>query len=191
MILAILGILSSVVFLIGDTPYLLDTIHGKIKPQRITWGIVSLINGINFFNQMASGATNSLWLYGAGTLMTGAIFLAALKNGVGGFAKLDIFSLTASLLGIILWQALDSPWFSILINIGIALVSIIPTAVKAARDPESENGLAYIGGVISCVLAIISVGKLDWMLIILPVAGAVIQLGIIYIIYLMPRKAKQ
>ncbi|MGH9858085.1 MAG: hypothetical protein ACRD4B_09610, partial [Acidobacteriota bacterium] len=69
MIYTLFGVLSALVFIAGDIPYLTDTIKGTTKPQRVTWGVVSLLNGIGFANQLASGATNSLWLFGTATLM--------------------------------------------------------------------------------------------------------------------------
>lgn len=136
MFFKILGILSAVVFLIGDMPYLLDAIKAKIKPHRVTWGITALMNGIGFGNQLASGASNSLWLFGAATLMTGAIFLASLKNGVGGHTKSDIICLIICLLGVALWISFRAPLYSI---IAALIIDVVPCGLPLPKPRKIPN----------------------------------------------------
>lgn len=187
MIYSVIGVLSAVIFLLGDIPYLRDTINKKIKPHRVTWGVVCLLNIIGFANQYAAGARNSLWLFGAAVFMTGAIFLASLKNGVGGFAKLDIFALVTSLVGIVLWQTFDSPSISVLTNVVVVIVAVTPAFAKARKYPETENGIAYAAGSFSALLAAISVGKFEPILLVLPLTSMVLQLYMSYLLYIRPR----
>jgi len=191
MTLELIGILSAVIFIIGDIPYLKNAIEASIKPQRITWGIAMALNAIGFANQSASGADNSLWLFGAAVLMTGAIFIASLKNGVGGYSKLDIFAITTAIVGIILWQVFDSPLISILANLCVAVVALIPTFVKTKKDPTTETGIAWLFGSISAALAGVSVGSLDVDLLILPIASTLLQAYMVYLIYVLPKRQSQ
>lgn len=187
MIFTLLGVLSALIFIVGDIPYLTDTIEGKTKPQRVTWGVVCLLNAIGFANQAASGASNSLWLFGAATLMVGTIFIASLFKGVGGHSKQDIFAIVASLTGVILWVIFDSPIFSIFANIFVATVALIPTYVKAKNDPSSETRIAWLFGAISALLAAISVGEINWQLLVLPSVSTFLQAYMVYLLYI--RKA--
>lgn len=189
MILAFIGVFSALIFISGDIPYILDTLARKTKPQRVTWGVVFLLNTIGFANQYASGAINSLWLFGAGVLVTGLIFLLSLKRGVGGHSKLDIFSILAALLGLALWALFNSPLLSILANVLIATVALIPTMVKAKEHPETETKIAWLAGAVSAVLASISVGTLSFALLVLPVVSAVLQAYIAYLLY-FPKSKK-
>lgn len=188
MIFKLLGVLSAIIFILGDIPYLLDTIKGRIKPHRVTWGVVCLLNIIGFANQYAAGARNSLWLFGAAVVMTGAIFFASIKNGVGGRSKLDILALVTSLLGIVLWQVFDSPLLSVLANVFVAVVCLIPAFAKARKYPETENGIAYLAGAVSALLAAISVGEVDFVLLILPVTSAILQAYMSYLLYIRPKR---
>src|SRR5262249_46290544 len=135
MLFVILGIASSLIFLACDFPYLRDTIRAKTKPHRITWAVILLLNVVGFANQLASGARNSLWLFGAGALMTGAIFVASLKNGIGGRSKQDVFAAITCLIGVILWITFKSPVFSIFANLFVAAVAMLPTYAKARKSP--------------------------------------------------------
>ncbi|HSX31547.1 MAG TPA: hypothetical protein VLE99_06555 [Candidatus Saccharimonadales bacterium] len=183
MLFTILGIASSLIFLVCDFPYLQDTIRAKIKPHRVTWGVIALLNTAGFANQLASGARNSLWLFGAGTLMTGAIFVASLKNGVGGRSRQDIFAAITCLVGVAFWIVFKSPVFSILANLLVAVVALLPTFAKAKKSPETETKIAWLGGMISSSLAAASVGQLDWQLLILPVSSAALNAYMVYLLY--------
>lgn len=183
MLFTALGILSSIVFLIGDIPYIIDTIKGTTKPQRVTWGTVFLLNSIGFANQLASGATNSLWLFGAAVLATGTIFFLSIFKGVGGHTNLDIFTITTALLGLALWMIFDSPTFSIIATLIVSIVALLPTFAKAKKHPETETKITWLLGSISAILATISVGTLDWRLLILPINAAVLQAYMVYILY--------
>lgn len=191
MIFTILGILSALIFLACDAPYLYDAIKGTIKPHRVTWGVVTALNAIGFANQFASGARNSLWLFGAGTLMTGAIFIASLKNGVGGHTRQDIVALVASLFGIALWFVFKSPLFSIFANAFVAVVALVPSFAKAKKAPETETKIAWSGGTISALLATISVGSLNWRLLLLPAASTLLQTYMVYLLYIRPTRSVQ
>lgn len=187
MIYEVLGVASAVLFIACDIPYLIDTIRAKIKPHRVTWGVVALLNTIGFANQLASGADNSLWLFGAAVLMTGIIFLASLRNGVGGHTKQDVVAIITSALGLTLWAISNNPVFSIFANIFVGAVALVPTFAKAKDYPETENRLAWSGGTLSALLATISVGTLNWQLIILPGASTLLQGYMVYLLYVAPR----
>lgn len=188
MLFTIIGILSAALFLIGDYSYFRDTLRGKTIPQRVTWGVGFLLNSIGFANQYASGASNSLWLFGAAVVATGAIFAASLFKGVGGYSKVDIFAVVITLLGIALWALFDSPLMSVLSTLVVVIVSLVPTIVKARRHPESETKIAWLLGAVSAFLAALSVGELNWLLLILPLNAGLVQAYISYILYFGSRK---
>ena len=187
MIFTVLGVLSSIIFLVGDMPYLIDTLNGKTKPQRVTWGVVFFLNAIGLANQMASGATNSLWLFGSAFLMTGAIFLVSFKNGVGGHSRADTLVILAALTGLFLWYLFDSPLMSIIANVCVATVALIPTYKKAKIDPESETRITWLLGTISVMMAAVSVGELNLSLLILPVGSTLLQGYMVYLLYIRPK----
>lgn len=187
MIFKLLGIVSAILFIVCDFPYLVDTIKGTTKPHRVTWGGVVLLNIIGFANQLASGASNSLWLFGAAVLMTGAIFLASLRNGVGGHTKQDVIAIIASAVGLALWAIFSNPVFSIFANVFVATVALLPTFAKARKYPETETKIAWSGGALSALLATISVGTLNWQLLLLPGASTLLQGYMVYLLYVVPR----
>jgi hypothetical protein len=184
MLFRYIGIASALVFVMGDIPYLLDTFKGKTQPHRVTWGVLALLNAIGFANQYAIGANNSLWLFGAGTLLTGLIFIESIHNGAGGRTNTDMICLVIGLAGIILWLIFKSPLYSVFSNIIADIAALWPTYKKARLHPESETRISWLVGTISIIMAAISVGKLDWRLLLLPVASILLQAYIVYELYL-------
>jgi len=148
------------------------------------------MNIITFANQFASGASNSLWLMGAGVVATSGIFMASLKNGIGGHSHLDIFSMSLSLFGVGLWVVFDSALLSVLANTFVTLVAVLPTIKKSYHEPESETRITFLLGGISAGLAALSVGKLSLVLLLPPITGFVLQAYLSYLLYIRPRKQK-
>jgi len=178
------------VFILGDIPYVLDTLRGKTKPHRVTWGIATILNAIGFANQYASGATNSLWSFGAGTVVVGIIFLLSFRSGIGGKSRMDIVCLTIGIAGVLLWVILKSPVYSIVANMVADLACLWPSFEKAYKHPETETKISWLVGFISVILATVSVGKLDWRLLLLPGWSVILQAYMVYILYLVPRKKR-
>jgi hypothetical protein len=183
MVFQILGLISGLIFFTVGFPYLFDTLRGKTRPHRVTWAIAVTLNLIGFANQFASGATNSLWMFGAATAMSIAIFTATLVKGVGGHSRLDIFTLTFAFAGIALWVHYDDPLFSIIANTFVAVVALVPTYLKARRDPASETRILWLGGTVGAALGALSVGKWDVQLLIIPVSGVLTQGLMAYTLY--------
>lgn len=184
MVFKYIGIASALLFLIGDIPYVLDTLKGKTKPHRVTWGIAALLNTIGFANQFAYGATNSLWLFGAGVFMTVVIFIASFRNGAGGRSKTDIYCLSVALIGVILWIFFKSPLYSVLASVLADVSALWPTYAKARNNPETETKISWLIGTISVILDAVSVGRMDWSLLVIPLASAVMQSYMVYLLYI-------
>lgn len=183
MIYTILGLISALIFIGAYIPYFRDTLNGDTRPQRVTWGVLFLINIINVANQIASGADDSLWFFYATAFITGLVFVLSISKGVGGHSKVDIFSLCGVLVGVLLWQSFDSSLLSVFVNVVIYVISLVPTFKKVKDDPESETNITWLLGAISTLFAFASVGSLEIELILLPISGIVMQGLMSYLLY--------
>jgi len=173
--LAIFGILSGLLSIISNIPYVIDIYKRKTQPHRVTWGIFFLLNIIYLANHISAGATNSLWLIVGFTVSTFIIFILSLKRGVGGSEKLDIFVLISALVGVVLWQITDNPTISIFANALSGIFAAIPTLKKAYIKPESETKIKWFIGIFAGIFAAISVGRLELPLLVLPLLTIIIQ----------------
>jgi hypothetical protein len=187
MFLAILGYLSAALFLVGDTHYILDTIKGTTRPHRISFAIFLVVNVIDVVNQLAVGATNSLWIFFAATLTTAIILALSFWKGAGGAEPLDWVVFAGAVVGLVLWGILRTPMASIICNLVVMTITMIPIAKKSYLDPASESKLAWLLCGLSSVLSALSVGQWDLKLLLLPIHGIIIQLGIWAILVLRER----
>lgn len=187
--LAFLGILSGLVFIAADLPYIRDIVRGKTQPHRTSWLIFFILNCVNVANQYASGATNSLWLVIASALLTFIIFVMSIKRGVGGLEKLDIVSLLGAVTGLLLWVVLDTPFASTVCNLSVVTIALIPTLKKAYHSPNSETHITWLIASFSGLLAALSVGAWNYQLLVLPLHDFFVQFSV-YMVLVLRGRAK-
>jgi hypothetical protein len=167
--LAFLGILSGIVFIVGDLPYIRDILKGTTKPHRVSWLVFFVLDAIYVANQLALGATNSLWLVLTWTLIAFFIFLLSIKHGVGGFSRFDIFCLTGAVAGLLLWVLLQNPTASLFCSLFVTMIAFVPTLKKSYLQPATETKISWLTAALSGLLAAISVGAWEYKLLILPI----------------------
>lgn len=182
MIFTVFGLLSGILLIIADIPYVINAYKKRTSPHRVTWFIIFMLNVIAFANQSASGATNSLWFVVGGMIATFSVFMISIPRGVGGHSKMDIIIILGAIAGIIMWQQFDSPLYSILSNTVVASLGLLPTYKKAYYNPKSETKVTWLIGSISSIFGVLSVGKIDSILLILPIYAFVSQAGIYLIL---------
>lgn len=153
------AILGAVIFFFGSIPYLLETVQGKVKPNRVTWFLWSLAPLIAFAAQINQGVGIQSLL----TLMAGliplVIFLASFvnKSSYWKIGRLDIICGALSILGLILWQITGVGNLAILFAIFADALAAFPTVVKSYNEPETENYVLYFANAISAVLTILTI----------------------------------
>ncbi len=179
--LEIIGILGGLLAIAGSIPYIINAYKKKITPHQITWGIFTLVDIIAIANQLAAGATNSVWLVVGFALANLTIFVLSLRHGAGGTERLDIVVLCGAVLGVIAWQISGHPIASIIANMVVITLAFAPTYKKGWINPKSETSTIFLLGAIASLLAAISVGRLDYTLLLTPLFTFVIQ-GALFIV---------
>src|SRR3989344_8314569 len=110
------AILGAVIFFFGSIGYFVETIQGKVKPNRVTWFLWALAPLVAFTAQIKQGVGIQSLL----TLMAGlipfVIFFASFinKNSYWKIGRLDIICGIFSILGLVLW------WITKVGNVAIA-----------------------------------------------------------------------
>ena len=153
------AILGAVIFFFGSIPYLLETIKGKVKPNRVTWFLWALAPLIAFSAQINQGVGIQSLL----TLMAGliplVIFIASFvnKNSYWKISRLDLICGSLSILGLILWQITGVGNLAILFAIFADALAAFPTIVKSYNEPETENYVLYLANAISAAFTILTI----------------------------------
>lgn len=180
--LAFIGILSGLIFILGDIPYILDTTKGKTKPHRVSWFLFFTLDIIFIANQYALGASSSLWLVISWTIVTFIILSLSIKRGVGGFAKLDIACILGASAGLLFWYVLKTPIASLVANLVVATIAYIPTIRKAHKYPWTETKISWITASFASLLSAISIGTWNFKLLLLPLWSFVLSIIVTYTI---------
>jgi hypothetical protein len=137
-VLKFLGIFSGILGFVCVFPYIRDIFRKTTRPERASWFIWLVLGLIAFFSQLSKGASNSLWLTGAGLLSVSTVFLLSLKYGEGGLVKRDIIALFVAFVGLVIWYFTKDATIALILVVLINSVGSVLTVTKAYKDPGSE-----------------------------------------------------
>jgi len=150
------AIIAALLAVAGGIPYLRHVLKGRAQPHPYTWMVSSIVSLITFFGMVVKGA-------GIGALPTAVsegftiiIFLSSLKYGFKKIPKNDAVYLVIALLGIIPWILTKDPTLSVIIAVGIDVISFIPTLKKTWNHPETETSSVYSMNVARHILTLFS-----------------------------------
>jgi hypothetical protein len=163
-----LGEISMVIGMIGALPYIYQIIRGQVRPERTTWFVWSVILTIAAWSYRSSGATDSLWFLVGDLIVTLIIFGLSLWRGSGGWTKLDVSCLGVAIFGLAVWMVAD---VSAVALAGVLLadaVALLPTLIKALRDPYSESASTYAFSSVAALCGFAAVGEWNGLLLLYP-----------------------
>lgn len=155
----ILVVVASLLALVGNIPYLVDVVKGRVKPHPYTWFIWTIVSCVVFFGQVAKGAGIGAIPTLVSEIFTLIIFLFSLKYGFKNPPKSDKYFLIIALLGLIPWILTKDPTVSVIIVVSIDLIAFIPTLRKTYYNPKSEGSLLYGTNVLRHSLALGALGS--------------------------------
>lgn len=143
----------------GGWQYLVDTVKGKIQPNKISWFLWSLAPLIAFVAEVKQGVgLQSLTTFIVGFIPL-VVFIASFvnKKAVWKLGSLDFICGVLSLLGLLLWVVTKVGNIAILFSILADALAAVPTIVKSYKTPESESVGVYSFGAISAAITILTI----------------------------------
>lgn len=184
-----LGIVATILGIIGAIPYIYDTYRKKTKPHRVAWFLFLILSIIALTSQFALGARESLIFYTWFVVNNTIIFSLSMrkKGGYGDVSKLNIFCLALALLAIVVWKTTDSPLLAlicVLIADGIGALLVL---VKAYKHPGTETTIMWVLGSIASFLNLLAVGSWKPELLAAPLQIFVLSVGIVLAIVIGKR----
>lgn len=151
--------LALIINCIGIVNYIVDTLRGKTKPNRVTWVIWSVAPLIAFAAEIKQGVgIESLF-----TFITGfcplLIFLSSFvnKKSYWQISRFDIICGSMSVIGLFLWWITKVGNVAIFFSIFSDFLAALPTLKKSFYEPETESGFAFIMGALSGFVALLTV----------------------------------
>jgi len=151
--------LAALLNLWSTAVYAIATLRGETQPNRVTWLMWGLAPLLAATAQWAGGVGLSTLFVLAAGLGPLLIFICSFVNkkaywkttpfdyGCGGLA----------LCGLAGWYVTRNENFAIVFSILGDFFAALPTLRKAYTDPWSENGPTYLLGVLSVIVAILSI----------------------------------
>lgn len=145
----------------GSAAYLVHTVKGKIKPNRVSFLLWSVAPIIAFFAQITQGVgLEALMTFSTGFLPL-TVFLASFVNRQAKWqlTGFDILCGMLSLMGLVLWIITREGNIAIFFSIIADGFAAVPTVVKAFRYPDTELAWPWIATVFGVVLTLLTLSE--------------------------------
>jgi hypothetical protein len=152
-------IVGAIIATVGGLSYLIDTLKGKVKPNRVSYLLWSIAPLIAFFAEMKQGVgLQSLMTFTVGFLPF-TVFVASFinKNAEWKLTYFDVTCGALSLVGLVLWYITKSGNIAILFSILADFLAAVPTIVKSFNYPETESAWPYFTATISAALTLLTI----------------------------------
>ncbi len=162
------GFTALILNFIGYVPYIRGIFEGKVKPQRITWGIWSILTLVAFVNQVMNGGGWSSLFFGSTTALVLLVFIISMRKGVGGSSRFDQIILGVAALLFTYWIFSQDTYYSTLIAVAIDGVGALPTVIKAYRQPDTEVYLQWVLAGIAGLFSMVAVPAYSFILLVYP-----------------------
>lgn len=152
----ILGIISSLVVLVGVIPYLKDIRQKKIHPHILSWAGWGFITALGASAMLAEGSMWVVTFLFANTLFCLLISIYSIikKVGVWSTGLYDYVFFGLGILGLVLWQILSMPIIALVCAIFADLFFGIPTVIKTYKDPATETPSVWMASSLSALLSL-------------------------------------
>lgn len=144
---------------IGTFSYLVETIKGRVKPNKVTWFLWAVVPLIAFSAEIKKGvglASLMTFMVGFGPLL---VFLASFINRKSFWKAqtLDYICGAISLVGILLWYITKEGNVAILFSIIADGTAAIPTMIKSYKAPETESYNVFLLSAISALITLLTI----------------------------------
>lgn len=151
------GQIAGLIALLSFIPYIVSTIWGTTRPNRVTWGTWSFVQVILTATFWQSSENHeAIWVSVGYTV--GVILVAMLSVKHGQSDKLDWVSIVGIGITIVIWYlagALEGLVVILLVDGWAAL----PTVKKSALDPKSESFWSWVLGFIANTINLIAINN--------------------------------
>ena len=154
-------IVGTLIGAVGSLSYLIDTVKGKVKPNRVSFLLWSIAPFIAFAAQVKQGVgLESLMTFSTGFLPL-TTFIASFVNKRAEW-KLTSFDLVCgmlSIVGLILWLITQVGNIAIFFSIVADGLAAAPTLVKAYKYPDTEAAWPWLATSFGVVLTLLTINR--------------------------------
>jgi len=152
-------IIGTLISSVGTVAYIVNTVKGRVKPNRVSFLLWSIVPFIAFFAQIKQGVgLTALMTFSTGFLPL-TVFIASFvnKQAVWKVTKFDLMCGILSLVGLALWMITKVGNVAILFSIIADALAAVPTIVKAYKYPDTEIAWTWIMTVFGVILTLLTI----------------------------------
>ena len=157
-------IVGTLIGAVGSVAYLVDTVKGKVKPNRVSFLLWSIAPFIAFAAQIKQGVgLESVMTFSTGFLPI-TTFAASFvnKNAEWKVTRFDLLCGFLSLIGLVLWLITKVGNVAILFSILADGLAAVPTIVKAYYYPDTELAWPWIATSFGVILTLLTLNTLTF-----------------------------
>ncbi len=133
----IAGIFAGITSFLAFFLYYVSILRRKTSPNRATWLILTVVGALIASSYYEIGARETIWVAISYVLGPFIAFLLSIKYGEGGWTRFDKFCLAGAIISLIFWWLSGLALITLLINIFIDFLGILPTIKKSYLNPKS------------------------------------------------------
>ena len=99
----------------------------------------------------------------------GAVFVVSYKKGSREFGTAEKFSLALLVISTVIWLVLQEPYIGLVMSLVAHFIGGIPTIVRVAKRPDSEQAYYWYFFFAASLLSIITSDKSDIKAVVFPI----------------------
>ncbi len=157
-------IVGTLISAMGSMVYLMNTIKGRVRPNRVSFLLWSIAPFIAFAAQVKQGVgLQALMTFSTGFLPI-LIFAASFVNQSAkwGISSFDLWCGFLSLIGLALWLITKVGNIAIFFSILADALAAVPTIVKSYKYPDSELAWPWIATPFGVSLTLLTLKELTF-----------------------------
>ncbi|WP_375489095.1 hypothetical protein [uncultured Jatrophihabitans sp.] len=152
-------LLGAALTLFGTVRYIWQTVHGRTKPNRVTWTLWATAPIIGFFAQLDKGVGLPSILTLSVGLGPAAILAASFVNP-GSYWRIGRFDIACGLVSVaalVIWLSLDDPTPAVVFAVFADLMGGIPTLRKSWIAPETEQASVFALSALNGAITVLTI----------------------------------
>jgi hypothetical protein len=144
---------------IGTLSYVVGTLRGKIRPNKVTFFVWSIAPFVAYLAQISQHVGVQALMTLSVSIFPMSVFLASFlnKQAYWQLNKRDVVCGLLSLAGLLLWYLTKVSNVAIAFSLLSEGLATLPTAVKAYHYPRTEQAWPWLASTISGVLTLVTI----------------------------------
>jgi len=167
---------------VGTLNYVIGTLQGKIKPNRVTFFIWSIAPFVIYLSQTHQGVGVQALMTLSTSIFPLSVFVASFVNKKAYWELIprDVVCGVLSLAGLFMWYVTKVGNLAIFFSLLSEVLATFPAIAKSYRYPETERAWPWLTAVTGGVLTLVTITDWDFAHAAYPVLYT-IEMSLLYI----------